>query len=289
MTVARPAEPGDREEPPLPLHPRTPSELLDGAFTLLRAHARVILLVSAGFIVPVQVAAAFLSRDVLGGAGLLEIFRDPSTAEAALEARGTGATTAFLLGAAARALVTPALAGAVSVVAAGSLLGGEVSAGTALRAALRRWPALVVAWILVHVAELVASIFLFLPGLLVMALFVPVAPVIAVEGLGPFRALGRSARLVTSRLFPVLGVALVSGVLASAVNTSLGVVPQTVSYLVGLDRGWVLLAASTTITSLVVTPWVALVAALVYFDGRVRHEGLDLQLLAARMAARRAA
>jgi hypothetical protein len=274
----------DRDGHPLPLQPRTPSELLDGAFTLLRAHARVIVLVSAGFIVPVQVAAAFLSRDVLGGAGLLEIFQDPSTTQAALDARGTGATGAFLLGAAARALVMPALAGAVSVVAARSLLGGEVSVGAALRTALRRWPALVVAWVLVHIAELFASIFLFLPGLLVMALFVPVAPVIAVEGLGPFRALGRSARLVSSRLFPVMGVAIVSGVLASAVNTSLGVVPQTISYLVGLDRGWVLLAASTTITSLIVSPWIALVAALVYFDGRVRHEGLDLQVRAAQMA-----
>ena len=44
--------------------------------------------------------------------------------------------------------------------------------------------ALVLASILVHALELLASVFCLLPGLVVMALFVLTAPAIVLEGLG---------------------------------------------------------------------------------------------------------
>ena len=61
---------GSARTGPLPLHPMTLSDILDGAFNLFKAEARTIVLVTAAFIVPVQIVAAFLQRDYLGGTGL---------------------------------------------------------------------------------------------------------------------------------------------------------------------------------------------------------------------------
>ena len=84
-------------------------------------------------------------------------------------------------------------------------------------------------------------------------------------------------------MFPVLGIALASGLLASAVGVALGFVPQTAAVVVGFEWGWPLLALGSILTGVVVTPFVAIVATLVYFDGRIRHEGLDLQVMAAQL------
>jgi len=86
-------------------------------------------------------------------------------------------------------------------------------------------------------------------------------------------------------MFPVMGIALASGMLASAVGVALGFIPQTAAVFVGLRWGWPLLALGSIITGVVVTPFVAIVATLVYFDGRIRQEGLDLQVMAAQLAA----
>ncbi len=134
---------------------------------------------------------------------------------------------------------------------------------------------------MVHVLEIVAGVACILPGLLVMALFVAVAPAIVVEELGPIQGMRRSARLVRPRLWAVLGIALVSGILAQILGSVLGFIPQMAALLIGLRWGWILLAAGGILTGVVITPFVAIVATLVYFDGRIRHEGLDLAMMAA--------
>ena len=53
---------GDERTGPLPLHPMTVSDILDGAFKLLKANFRTIVIVTAVFVVPVDVAASFLGR-----------------------------------------------------------------------------------------------------------------------------------------------------------------------------------------------------------------------------------
>jgi hypothetical protein len=271
---------------PLPLHPMTLGDILDGAFNLLKAEFRTLMIVSAVFIVPVQLIAAFLQRDLLGGLGLFDLAVDPSATDAQLESGSTGQGVALLLALAATVLILPFVAGAVSRVVSAAYLGDRLSPGDALRAVRGRWWVFIVSWLLVHLVEGVAAIFCILPGLLAMALFVPVAPVIAVEGLGPVRAMRRSARLVRPRLWPVLGIALLSGVLANIVGQVLSTVPTFLALIVGLRWGWILLAAGGIVTSLVTTPFIAIVATLVYYDGRIRQEGLDLQVMAADLARR---
>ena len=267
---------GDARTGPLPMHPMNLSDVLDGAFKLYKANIRTVLTVSAVFVVPVQVLAAYLQRD------LFEDLFDFSSTGLAESDDGSfgGSLGASLVG----LIVLPLIAGAVSRVVASSYLGEELSAGDALRQVGRRWWVFLVAWLLVHIVEAVAFVACILPGFLAMALFVPVAPTIAVDGLGPVKAMRRSARLVRPRLWPVLGIALVSGILASVVGAGLGFLPQMAAFLVGGDWAWVLFAMGSVLSGVATTPFVAIVATLVYFDGRIRQEGFDLQIMAADLA-----
>jgi uncharacterized membrane protein len=275
---------GNERTGPLPLHPMSLPDILDGSFNLFKAEFRSIVLVTAAFLVPVQIVAAFLQRDYLGGAGFISLFTDPSTAESALDSGTAGQGWATLLGLAAGVLIVPFVAGAVSRIVSAAYLGERMSPRDALRAVGSKWWAFIVAWILVHLLEAVGAVFCVVPGLMVMALFVPVAPTIAIEGLGPIKAMRRSFRLVKPRLWPVLGIALLSGLVASTVSSVIGGVPSAMSLVVGLEWGWPLLAVGSILSGLVSTPLIAIVATLVYYDGRIRQEGLDLQVMAADLA-----
>jgi len=255
------------------------ADILDGAFTLYRANARTLVTVAAFLVLPVQFLVAWLGRDLFtdGTSGLL---RDPSTNGFSFNSSsGAGALVAF----AASVLVVPFLHGVTSRVASSSYFGGRLGPVAALRAVRGRWWALIVAWVLVHLAEGVGGLLLFFPALLVMALFVAVAPAIAIEGLGPIQAMRRSARLLGPRMFPVLGVALGSALVVTCVNFALGWLPALLGVVSG-PWGWLFRAAGAVTTSVLLTPYVALVATLVYFDARIRSEGMDVAMLAGRLA-----
>ncbi|MEX2659851.1 MAG: hypothetical protein WD232_09145, partial [Acidimicrobiales bacterium] len=99
----------------------TVSDILDGAFRLMKAHARAVFPIVAVFVVPLQVLAAFAQRNLFGGEGLLDALADPSlAAEGAFQtdADALVGITAGLL----NILVLPFLAGAISQVVAASYL-----------------------------------------------------------------------------------------------------------------------------------------------------------------------
>jgi hypothetical protein len=274
---------GDYRTGPLPLHPMTLSDILDGAFKLLKANWRTVLLITAVFVVPLHLISAFVQRNVYGGRSLFDAVNNPAlsssdTSDARLVIAGVVALVSLL--------VAPFVAGAISKVVAASYLGGEETVGSALRATGRRtWP-LFAAWVLVHLLEGIGGLFCILPGLIFMALFVAVAPAIVIEELGPIQGMRRSWRLLSSRLFRVMGIALVAGLLAGVVGNALGTVPSFAALAIGLRYGWPLLAAGSILSALITTPFVAIVATLIYFDGRIRQEGFDLELMADELARR---
>jgi len=79
---------------------------------------------------------------------------------------------------------------------------------------------------------------------------------------------------------------LVAGLMASVIGAALGFIPQVVALIVGLDWGWLILAAGAILVGVITTPFVAIVSTLVYFDGRIRREGFDLAVMASDMARR---
>ena len=298
---------------PLPLHPMTLGDILDGSFKLLKANLRTALLITALFVLPLNVLSAFFQRGALP-VGLLDALNDPSL----MEATGAGPSAPELVGLGltllASAVATPFVAGAISRVVAASYLGEQLEAGPALRATGRRLWSLLGSWVLVHLVEgagllvavvllvailplagagsplaALAAVGLVLGGLLaalaLMAPFVAVAPAIVVEELGPLRGMRRSWRLLVPRYWAVLGIALLSGLVSSLLGSVLGAPFALAAVLLGYGVGWPLLALGSVLPAMVTTPFVAVVATLVYFDGRIRQEGFDLQVIAADLAA----
>jgi hypothetical protein len=295
----------------------TVGDILDGAFKLLKANARTVFTIVAVFVVPLQLLAAFAQRNVLGGAGFFDALNDPSLAEAGTEQPVTdqliswGATLLNLV-------VLPFLAGAISQVVGASYLGEELTPGPALARTLRRAWSLFASWVIVHALEVAALLVLPVLGIVlavlvdgalravfvlfavvtvvggiaaslgVMALSVAVAPAVVVEELGPIQGVRRSWSLLRRRFWPVLGIALLAGLISNVLGQVLGVVPTFAGLIVGLEWGWILVAVGAILTALVTTPIVAIVATLQYFDARIRFEGFDLQVIASELGPTRA-
>lgn len=261
------------------------SEILDTAIKLLRANARTLLIVVATFMVPLQFVLAFLQRNVGGGRGILTIMRDPTASSAQADRSSTlvlVAATYFTFW-----IVVPLVCGGTSRVVLTSYLGGETKPRDAIIAALRRSPMLIAATLIVHLVEGVALVALVVPGVFLMPLFVMTAPAIAIEELGPIAGIRRSVRLASRRYWPTMGIALLSGILSYFLNQVLGLIPNSVALFIGLRWGWILVAAGGVLQAFVTVPLITIVATLIYLDARIRQEGFDLQVVAARLEADR--
>ncbi len=257
------------------LRPMALGELLDGSIGVLKARPRAVLAITAVFVLPTQLAAAFLQRDLLASSSFTEVFNDPSLAGTSSSSSGSGVV--FLV-ALLPSMVLPFVAGALGRLVAAWRAGGDLSTGAALRAAGRKWWVLLIAWLLTHLAEGFALLAFVVPAVLLMALFQVAAPAIVVEDLGPLAGLRRSARLAGTRFWPVVLAVLAAGFVHYVLNLMLPLVTQLLAQAIGPGGGWVVLAAGNILTNLVTTAFLAGFAVMLYLDLRVRSEGLDLQL-----------
>jgi MFS family permease len=214
-----------------------------------------------------------LQRNALVGVDWGNLLTDPEAADALT---GDGGTTAALwIGLLVGSLTTPFVAGALSAAVVAWRSGREITAGAALGAAARCWWVLLVAWFLDHAAQLLAGCTV-VGTVGVVVLFVVAAPVAVTERVGPIACLRRSVRLVTRRFGAALGVVLLTALVAGVLGQSLAIVPTFLAGLVGFDLGWPLLAAGQVAAALITTPFVAGATVMLYWDLRVRSEGLDL-------------
>jgi hypothetical protein len=274
---------GSARTGPLPLHPMTFGDILDGAFKLLKANLRTIVLVAAAFLIPVNLLAGFFQRDLLGGHSLFRVLQDPSLASDAVgpsNAQLFGTLVAVL----ASVLVTPFVGGAVSRVVASSYLGEQLEPGPAIRVTGRRFLALLGAFACTALLKLAGLLFCVVGVLVPMTFFLVTTPAVVVEELGPIRAMARSVNLLRPRFWPVMGIAVVSGLMASLLANILSTPFTFVALAIGYRWGWILVAVGSILPALLTTPFVSVVATLVYFDARIRNEGFDLQMIAADLA-----
>ena len=269
---------GDARTGPLPLHPMSIGDVLDGAFKLLKANARTLLLVVAAFVVPIQLVSAFVVRDQVS-TGFLDVLSDPTIAESQADfslGDAAGSIITVLLG----LVTTPLIAGAVSRVCAASYLGQPIGPGDALKGTLRRLPALLAAAFLVLLAQGLGFLLCILPGIAVTVLYSAVTPALMIEDLGPVAAMRRSWRLLKPRFWPVLGIVALAWLIASFLGNLLGGIPSAVGALFGGSLAWLWIGVGAVLASIVSAPITAIVDTLLYFDGRIRHEGFDLQVMA---------
>jgi hypothetical protein len=141
-----------------------------------------------------------------------------------------------------------------------------------------------VAFLLVHLLELVSLAACILPILAVMTLCQAVSPAIMVEELGPLAGIKRSWQLMRTRFWGHLLVAVLAGVISYFLRTVLSVLPTLLAFVVPRSFRWVVVGMGGGVATLLTVPIVAVVATLVYFDARIRTEGFDLQMIASDLA-----
>lgn len=267
---------------PAPLRPLTTPDVLDGAFAVLKAAPTTLIAMAALLVVPLHALTTWLAADVLSEGFTFDLYTDSSSTATAGGASGDTASSFWIQ------LFGTSLAASILVVGAARVIvarrsGQDVTLRAVLLETLRCLPALLVAWTIGHLLEVVAVIGLFVGTLLPMTWFFVTAPVIAMERVGPFAALRRSARLTARRFWPTLGFLLLLWLVLSLFDEALGTVPSVVALLPGGERFlWIPVAATGMISGALLVPVAAAAATLWYLDLRVRTEGLDLELEAAR-------
>lgn len=260
---------------PIADQPRGVIDLLDGGFAALRQRARVLVTIVAGLVIPLSLLQAWVTRDDLGGATFSDMLNDPTVAQEVSDSASTY-DAGFFVAQVSSMLVTAVAGVAVSRVVAGWLYGHDCTAGEALRFTARRAGAIVIAFVVIHLIELLGLVLLILPGFVAIVASSLTSPVIALEDRGPVSSVRRSWTLVGRRPGPVFGVVVLLALVAYTVSQAVGTLPAMVALFIGPDRAWPLVAASNLLTSIILIPVTGAAMCLTYLDIRFRTEGLDL-------------
>lgn len=273
--VVRPEAPPDARHA---LRPLATFEIVDQATVFWRRYVGTVVAVTLLLTLPVQVASALTCRTGRPCAGV-----SPSLwgATAGLDSGAAGAGVTLLLALAA-VLAGQVAAAAVAHLVTADRLGNDLTTGAALRLAVRQSPKVAVAWVLGHLLLVVSAVTVIGP-VIVAPLLLVVTPVVAIERAGPVAGLRRSMRLGRTRYWPVLGVYLASGLVATLLGLAFSALPLAFTLYGPLGAwSWLFEAAAAQLQVLVTVPTTAAAATLAYLDLRVRAEGLDLHLDAGR-------
>ncbi len=274
--MAAPAQPADGPpRVPVPLRPFTLGDVLDGSFAVLKQRPGTILGFTAAVVLPVQLLAAYLSREQLDA---FADFPTGFTTGSSLVGSGRPVTDFALmyLG----LLPLPFVAAFLGRLVASWYGGSEPSTRELLDAVGRSTPTILATFVVVHLAETVAALVLFLPLLFLMPFFLLVGPIIGMEGGGPGPVLQRSWQLGARLYWKAFTVVVTTALLAGLLNLSFSLLPTLLALVVGSTWGWLIMALGNGAAAVITTPVVAGTAVLHLLDVRVRTEGLDLELRA---------
>jgi hypothetical protein len=254
------------------LKPLRIGEILDVSIKIYLRNALKFMSIVAIAVIPVQ---------LLGTVFLLGIAPSPTeiVTESDINAFVGGAVVVAVILALAGLLASAACFKAV----AEAYLGRDPRAGESIRFAAKRLHSLLWILFLTFFAVGLGLIALIIPGIyLLVSLYFGDAALLAEDRRG-YKALSRSFELVRGRWWPTFGALVVSFLLTNIVSRILDVVFEP---LLTVDPGesltglivWTQILAF--IVSVLTQPFTAAVAAIIYFDLRVRKEGFDLELLA---------
>lgn len=267
------------------LRPLGIGEILDNAIQVYRRNFVALVTMTAVAVVPIQIVAVLVNlsarpsssseTDTIGGFGFSSTSTDGHDAAVRLAA---GLVVVVL------SLIAGRLAiGACTRGVADAYLGGVAAdARASLRVALRSLGSLLWLELLVVPALLLGLAFCIVPGVWLWTSWLVATPVVLIEGARGTKAMRRSFALVQPRWWPTFGLGVVAVLLTMVVSTSLNILLVAVIFSTHDTTGTAYIVAAGvlgTISSLISTPLVASAYVILYFDLRVRKEGLDLQMV----------
>ena len=264
---------------PLRLRPLEIGDLLDETFRLYRRHFFLFAGLSVLLSIPSAGLSGFFSYALLNG--LLQQTNPGETPNLNLNFLGPTLVAAVIV-----LLITlvllPFFYGAVTFAACESALGRPVTAAGILSGVMRNYFQLLGYWLLIG---FMLVLFCVLPlWIWIWVGWVAVMPIMFIENVGLGAAMGRSRRLVEGRWWRTFLVVFLIFIIIYAVRIALGAfigLGQVLLQLVvsPLVVVWISGATSVIVDSLV-NPVFQIAIVLIYFDLRVRREGLDLFQLA---------
>jgi hypothetical protein len=284
--------------PGIELRPRSGTEIVDAAFQLYRRHFAPLVTISAVILTPLIVLSLILT----GGDPTIQATRPVASIALVF--------VAWILGSLSEAAVVLAVSE--------SVMQGAMDAGAALRRTLRRAFAILVAalmkWFIIVfaiavVAAIVPMVMVMIGGGIVQtgaltrtaavgvvlilvafalgggiglfyyACYFAVSAAVIVENVGPRAALTRSRALsmgLRRKILSTLGTPMfILLVIQFVVALMVRSLPGPIAI------GFVLQQATT----IILTPVVAIIATLLYYDARIRNEGFDLEVMTAELGA----
>lgn len=268
--------------PPLRLRPLEIGDLLDETFRMYRRHFFLFAGLSVILSIPSATLSGFSYYALFNGL-LQQTSPDQPPNLGFLESALVAYGIFFLISLA----LVPFYYGAVTYAACESALGRPVTASSVFTGVMRRYFQLLGYWLLIG---LMLIVFCLIPlWIWIWVSWVVVMPVMFVENAGLGAAMSRSWRLVEGRwwrTFLILFLMFVVYYVVSIALSAFITLSQTLLQLVisSVVIIWIAGATSVIVTSLV-HPVLQIAIVLIYFDLRVRREGLDLFQLAQHVAA----
>jgi len=267
-------------------------ELLDELFRLYRRHFQLIVGVALVVALPGLVWSLVTGTYRVGFGTLFNQFPTPGSSPTALT---SSQTSAFFLAGLGGLILLPFSVGAVYRAVTDAALGRPATIGSVLRETLARYWVLlgfigVVFGILIvwAIALVIGTVLLVIPGIAVFCagiyvfirLSLGVAAMMA-EDIGPIRGLGRSWNLVSGQWWRTFGILLIVGIMQIVITYALFILFGLIAALASTgDFELAVVQVGGTLLSAIVSPITTIAITLLYFDLRVRKEGLDLDQLA---------
>jgi hypothetical protein len=264
---------------PLRLRPLEIGDLLDETFRMYRRHFFLFAGISVILSLPLAASAGF---------SFFALFNNLAQQTASTQAPDLGPTLASLAVVLVLTIALyPLLYGSITYAACESALGRPVTFWGAMRAAFRRYFHILGFFLLL--VPMVVLFCLFPLWIWIGVRWIVWMPVMFVENVGLGAALGRSWRLIEGRWWRTFLVLFLMYILIQVVATALQAFLFLGQILLSaVVSSYVSLAISEAtgiLVSSLVNPILQIAVVLIYFDLRVRREGLDLFQLAQRLGA----
>ena len=245
---------------PLPLRPRSATEIVDAAFQLYRRDPMTYLLIAAICYAPILVLQLVLLGSV-------------SQVEQPLARLTMGYTVVMAFG----YWISLSLMNAVIVrLASEDYLGRPVEPAVAVRDTLLRLPVVMFGLLFKYILMIIGFFVFFVGMLYVLARYFAVTAGIIIEGRGVIGAFGRSATLSRGRKLHILGTVLLAFLIFAVIYFA-------VVILAAMIGNMVITTILGVIASVIAYPMFAITEMLLYYDARVRNEGYDIEMMAEAM------
>ena len=271
-------------------------ELLDELFRLYRRHFSLIVAVALIVALPGAVWQLVTGTYKLTANSYANLFTtSPGAAPSFSSQQFSDLAGVFALGALGALILLPFSVGAVYRAVTDVALGRPATIGSVLRETLARYfpllglvalfAGIAIVWM---IALVIGFVLLVLPGLAVIGVglyfgvrwSLSVASMMA-EDVGPIRGLGRSWALVKSQWWRTAGILLIVFIMQAIIGYALGFLFGVIAALATTgDVRLAVVAVGSTLLGALINPITTIAIVLLYFDLRVRKEGLDLDQLA---------